>query len=112
MSKLGEVEILTEDDALVLKPTPHALRTILIKCGGAQEAFRKIYLIDYQTIFDVLEAGITASYDKKPNPKTLEENIFKHGIINFVEPLTRYVNLLINGGKEPEENEEVDTKKK
>lgn len=111
MSKLGEVEIEMEDEVLVLKPTPHALRTILTKCGGAQEAFRKIYLMDYQTIFDVLEAATAASYEKKVNAKVLEENIFKHGIINLVAPLTKYVNLLINGGKEPVEEDDNSKKK-
>lgn len=112
MSKQGEVTIVLEEDTIVLKPTPHALRTVLTECGGAREIFRKIYMLEYDVIFKVMEAGVTASYSKAPDKKNLEENIYKHGIVNLVEPLTDYVNLLINGGKLPEKESSSDTKKK
>lgn len=109
--KQGEMELKLDVDNLVLKATPHALRTILSKHEDMRTAINKVYMMNFEIMCDIVEAAI---YDGKTkvNKQYLEENVFNEGIINLIDPLTQYLMLLSNGGKPIENQEELDDEKK
>jgi len=102
--KDGEFTIKLAEDNLLLRATPHALRTILTKYGGVKNVLQKIYLIEEEVMFDIIVAALSGP-DPDGIPKlrnwkeVIRENIFSHGIINLVDPMTEYVMLLANGGR-------------
>ena len=116
--KDGEYPITICEDELVLRASPHVLRTILTKHSGIRQVLQKIYMIEEEAIFDVLSAALSDPADTARNPKArgwkeiLRENIFKHGILNLVEPTTGFVTFLANGGKhEPQTEDDEETGK-
>jgi hypothetical protein len=94
--KQGEFKLTLGEDELLLRCTPHALRTVLTKHGGIRAVMQKLYLVEFDIMFDLIASGLGETKFDKNN---LEENIFLAGIINLVEQLTEFVDLLGNGGK-------------
>lgn len=104
--RLGVFELsLNGDDPLKLRCTPHALRFIEKKHGGLRLVIQKITFVEFQTMLDLIDAGLAGgmAYDKK----VLEEEVFKHGLYNLIVPLTDYINLLGNGGQPPQDEKEA-----
>lgn len=106
--KPGQLKFQLDEDIVVLKATPHALRTILSKHGGMRNAIQKVYMMEVDIMEDIIEAGLAPIEIQKD---TLRENVFKSGIINLIDPLTEYLMLLANGGKQPEEPKKGDDSK-
>lgn len=115
--KDGEFPIKIADDELVLRATPHVLRTILSKYGGIRQVLQKIYMIEEEAIYDVIVAALSGpdpnGVQRAKNWKSVvRDNIFEHGILDLVDPLTTFVTFLANGGRHKvEEVEEDDTGK-
>lgn len=103
--KLGEFTFQLAEDTIVLKATPHALRTVLVKHGGMRSAIQKVYMMEADIMEDIIEAGLAPT---PINRDVLAENVFNAGIINLIEPLTNFLMLLANGGKPPEEKKKGD----
>ncbi len=102
MQKDGEYAIQLAEDEIILRATPNVLRMILNKHGGIRQALQKVYMIEEEIMFDIMVAGISDGPKSPLAPSwktTLRENIFKHGVINLVEPLTGFLTFLGNGGK-------------
>ncbi len=111
--KQGEVKLKLGPDEIILRPTPHALRTVLNDFGGVRPLYGKLYNIEYEAVFGIIKAGaVNENGDPMSNDKALEENIYLAGISDLVEPCTEYLELLINGGRPPKKVEDVDTEKK
>lgn len=100
----GQFELkLGRDNDLVLRCTPHALRNIEKKHGGIRAVLEKLYLVEWSVIVDVVRAGLIGDPNEKAlNQETLEDEIFKAGIMSLIDPLTEYVMMLGNGGKREE----------
>lgn len=96
----GEFALNLNENVIPLRCTPAALRFAENKHGGIRNLLQKIYMVEYQTMLDIIEAGLIGAphYDKE----LLAEEVFKHGTMNLIVPLTDYINLLGNGGKLPE----------
>ena len=118
MKKDGEFPLVLGEDNLVLRASPHVLRTILTKHQGIRQVLQKIYMIEEEAIYDVMVAALSDPMDASRNPKQngwkaiLRENIFNHGLLDLVEPVTGFVTFLANGGKhEPEIEDDDETGK-
>lgn len=105
MAKQGEYELKLNENLLVLRCTPAALRYVETKHGGYRAQMQKLFMVEYSIIVDLIEAGLIGGkeYDKA----VLEEEVFKAGTLNLVEPLSEYLGLLVNGGKPPVEGKET-----
>ena len=108
MAKQGEVNLRMGGVDVTLRPTPHALRTVLTELGGARQVYSALYNIEYAAIFGLIKAGQRRSDDEvwsAADTKALDAAIFAYGISDLVEPCTRYLTLLLNGGREPKEED-------
>lgn len=106
MSKQGEVKLskFWAANDVILRPTPFALREVLTELGGARNVYVALYNMEYATVFSLIKAGVKKSEDEKwgsSDAKGLEQAIYDYGLSDLVEPCTRYLTLLINGGREP-----------
>lgn len=110
MAKQGEVKLQMGRNEVVLRPTPFALREVLTELGGARLLYGSLYNLEYRAFFGLIKAGVATADTKwtAKDTEALEKEIFDYGLTDLVEPCTRYLTLLINGGREPEENEEAD----
>lgn len=91
----GEVEITLNGREEILRPTLRAAREINNGCGGYSGAFRKLTEFDLSAYVAIVAAGLGKKYGE------VEEAVHKAGILNLTEPLSRFVTILANGGKEP-----------
>lgn len=91
------VEITLDDRVVELRPTLGAAKKVSSHFGGFSSAIRAVAGLDFAAATMIVAAGL----GKKPDE--VEEAVFKAGLDSLVEPLARYVGLLANGGRSPEE---------
>ena len=112
----GDVEVVLTNDkgearTFVLKPSLHAMRTLSRKYGGLEPLIKKIGLLDFDTIVDVMMAGMQITPDPKRH-RELEELVFSSGLSDQSGALpslcVRYVIILMHGGKPPAEEPKGD----
>ena len=107
MAKQGEVKLQMGRNEVVLRPTPYALREVLTELGGARLIYGALYNLEYRAFFGLIKAGVANPNEKwtAKDTEALEKEIFDYGLSDLVEPCTRYLTLLINGGREPEKGD-------
>ena len=98
----GEVEFSLHGERVILKPTLGATRTINRTYGSFGEAFRRVSLLDFETIANVIAVG------SGMKPKTAEEEVYAHGLADLVKPVSEYLSVLSNGGRSPDDDEQKD----
>jgi hypothetical protein len=85
-----------------LKPSIYAMRRISQRHGGLRQAIDKIEKLDFDTITDVLEAGLGLPTTVKARDE-LSEAIFRTGITSdtgrLAELCVSYIIGLMRGGK-------------
>ncbi len=105
--KQGEFKLTLGENNLTLRCTPAALRAIETDHGGLRNVFSKLYQVEFKTIKDIIKAGLIGGL--KYDESVLEQEIFDHGLIDLLEPLTEFLNLLGNGGRPPEKKKDEPT---
>lgn len=92
----GEVRISNKSgESMTLRCTPRAAKDVNAAFGSFMEALRRVETIDYAACNAIVTAG-----SGKPRAE-VENFVFDVGIANMVAPLSRYVVLLVNGGRDP-----------
>lgn len=105
MSNMGEVEITLAGKKLTLRCSLRAARTVSGMSGGFMEAYRRIAGYDMATYVALVAAGL----DKRGEAAVgIEEQVYDTGLEALMAPLTKYVGLLMNGGREVR-SEDADT---
>jgi hypothetical protein len=105
----GDVEIelyniTTEEvEKKVLKPTFLAAQTLSRKHNGGIGLVQRLSNLDLDAISSVIELGLNLTAH---GAKTLPERIYQTGTMKLSGPCIRYVHILQNGGKAPEDNDE------
>jgi hypothetical protein len=104
MSNLGEVEITLDEKRHVLQCSLRAARTISALSGGFVGAFEGISRFQMATYVQILAAGL----DKRSSGEieALEEAVYRNGLETLSAPLSKYLNRLMNGGRDPSSNAE------
>jgi hypothetical protein len=97
MSNPGEVGITIAGQEMTLRSSLLAAKTINTHFGSFGEAYQQIAKLNLAAYVAVIATGIGA----KGMPKDLDEQVFQTGLPTLVEPLTEYLNLLVNGGRPP-----------
>lgn len=106
-SAATEVAVVISGEERFLRPTLRAAIAVSRRFGGFLAAFQKIGGLDLEAATHIVAAGL----DKRdPDEiKEIEKAVFEHGVALLVEPLSRFVEILSNGGREPgKEPEEKD----
>ena len=107
-----EVAVVIAGEERFLRPTLRAAIAVNRRFGGFVGAFQKIGALDLEAAVHIVAAGLDR---RDPDDlKALERDVFEHGVALLVEPLSRYVEILSNGGREPgkEPEEKPDPSKK
>jgi hypothetical protein len=105
----GDVEIelyniTTEEvEKKVLKPTFLAAQTLSRKHNGGIGLVQRLSNLDLDAISSVIELGLNLTAH---GAKTLPERIYQTGTMKLSGPCIRYVHILQNGGKAPEDVED------
>lgn len=102
----GDVEIelynITTDEieTKVLKPTFQAAQTLSRKHNGGIGLVQRLSNLDLDAITSVIELGLNLT---PHGAKRLDERVYKTGTMKISGPCIRFVHILQNGGKSPEE---------
>jgi hypothetical protein len=98
MSDMGEVEITLGKEKHTLRCTLKAARTVSALSGGFAAAFRGLNDYSLATYTAIVAAGLDKRGTDAANVELL---VYQTGLDSLTTPLARYVNLLMNGGREP-----------
>ncbi len=90
---MADVKIDLNGKSIVLVPSLRAARSI-DALGGVQEAVRQIGGMSLNAYVTII-AGATNS-----QLSDIEEDVFRTGMARLAEPLSRFLSLIANGGKE------------
>lgn len=105
----GDVEIelynldKKETEKKVLKPTFLAAQTLSRKHNGGIGLVQRLSNLDLDAIASVIQLGLNLT---DHGAKGLPERIYETGTMKLSGPCIRYVHILQNGGKAPEDNGE------
>lgn len=70
--------------------------------GGFGNAFEALRSVNVALLIQILRIGI----GRKATPSNLEDLVFENGVPDLLDPIGRYLLMLQNGGKMPDEEEE------
>lgn len=104
----GEVEIVLSGTRQTLRCTVRAARTVSAISGGFVAAYQRLRDYDMATYVTIVAAGLDARGDAA---NKIEERVYETGLDSLTAPLTKYVGLLMNGGREPASTSEGDSGK-
>lgn len=104
MSQLNsEVAITLNGDDFTLRPTLKAASAISRQLGGLNEAYAALGRVQLDAYVFIVRTGLPRDQLKKfPEESDLANAVWRAGMDNLAEPLARFVNLLRNGGRNPE----------
>lgn len=97
MSSMGEVEITLAGVKHTLRCSLRAARTVSALSGGFSGAYQGLSGYNLSTYTAIVAAGL----DKRGNDASkVEEQVYETGLEPLTAPLSRYLGLLMNGGRE------------
>lgn len=104
MSKLtaGIVRLTLCGEDFELKANARATLRISDELGGITGALTKVQQVDFRSMVKIVKHGIGAD---DALAKRLDDLVFEEGTVNLIAPINRYLLLLANGGRDPNEGE-------
>ena len=96
------VEIDLNGEKIELIPTLAAMEYLTKQVDNFTAVYGRLGAFNFDMYAHVIIAGVLPN---KADLKTVRENVFRTGMIKLLPDLTRYVTLLLHGGKEPEVTE-------
>ncbi len=97
--KVVEVAIVLLDEERFLRPSLRTAIAVNRRFDGFANAYQRVNALDIEAVAQIVAAGL----DKR-EPEDVEkirEAVFRHGVALLVEPVTRFVEILSYGGREP-----------
>lgn len=98
----GEIAITLDGEERTLKPSLGAATRVNNRFGGFSKAIAELAALNLDAYVVVIGHGLGATDAEQ---KVLKEKVYKTGVTNLVRPLTRFVVILANGGRDPDEDE-------
>lgn len=97
MSGMGEVEITLAGVKQQLRCSLRAARTVSALSGGFSAAYQGLSGYNLSIYTAIVAAGL----DKRGNDAAaVEKQVYETGLEGLAAPLSRYLGLLMNGGRE------------
>jgi hypothetical protein len=90
---MSEVEITLNGKTETLRCTLRAAKRVNL-LGGFAEVLRKLAVFDFDAYVGVVASGLNKA------PDAIEDAVYQTGTVALLEPLSNYVKLLANGGRE------------
>lgn len=103
---MSEVTITLDGDDVDLRCTPLAMKALCNRHGSLIAVQQKIASFDFNAMADVVEIGIGPKQLKHLgiSREKLESAVYEAGMAKILAPLTRYIMMLANGGREPSDD--------
>lgn len=93
---MTDVALKLGDKEFTLRPTLKAARMVSTMQGGFAGAFQAIGRFELDAFVTIIAAGT----GKKS--ADIEDDVFRAGVRNLVDPVARFVSILSNGGEDPD----------
>ena len=93
----GNVTITLDGEEAVLRPSLKAAQTISKQSGGIIAAVNAVARFDFETIVSVIALGLGVSQGRAV--QDLAEKVYATGLTDLVEPVTRFLTIVANGGR-------------
>jgi hypothetical protein len=93
----GNVTITLDGEEVVLRPSLKAAQTISKQSGGIIAAVQAVGGFDFETIVSVIALGLGVSQGREV--QALAEKVYATGLTDLVEPVTRFLTIVANGGR-------------
>lgn len=103
----GDVVLSLPKDEIVLTPTANALKMLSRQGGGIPGMVQRCMNFEFDSIMMVVQYGATLNPVQLKN-HSVEQQVFEAGISNIAPLCIRYLTILSNGGKPPEDPDAVD----
>jgi hypothetical protein len=100
----GNVTITLDGEEVTLRPTLRAAQTISKQSGGIMSAVQAIGRFDLEVMTSVIALGLNVTGPRDVND--VAEKVWSTGMADLVEPVTRYLSILANGGRPVEQGGE------
>lgn len=102
MSKATVTIELPNNGEIELVPSLAAMEYLGKHNENFQAVFAKLGSMNFETYAHVIKAGLLTNSKAKNTPlANFKEEVYEAGVISLMEPLIRFVSILLNGGKEP-----------
>ena len=93
----GNVDLDLGGETVTLRPTLRAAQAISKQNGGIMAAVQAIARFDLEVMTAVISLGLNITTPREIND--LAEKVWSTGMADLVEPVTRYLTILANGGR-------------
>lgn len=93
----GNVTITLDGEDVVMKPSLKAAQTISKTSGGIIAAVQAVGRMDFDTVVTVIALGLGKTGTR--DVQDIAEKVYATGITELVEPVTRFLTIVANGGR-------------
>jgi hypothetical protein len=93
----GNVDIMLDGQTVTLRPTLRAAQTISKQSGGILSALQAVGKFDLEVMTSIIALGLNVTTPREIND--LAEKVWSTGMADLVEPVTRFLTILANGGR-------------
>ena len=98
---------LPDNGEVELVPTLAAMEYLNKQADNFQAVFAKLGSMNFEMYAHVIKAGLLGHPTfKNAKISEIKDEVYNAGVISLMEPLIRYVSILLNGGKEPTKTDE------
>lgn len=97
----GNVEVELWGEIVTLRPTLRAAQTLSKQNGGLMAAVQAVGRFDLEVMTSVIALGLNVTAPREVND--LAERVWSTGMAELVEPVSRFLTILANGGRPVDE---------
>jgi hypothetical protein len=94
----GNVEIELDGEKVTLKPSLRVAQTISRNASGISGAMDAVNRFDFDMVVGVIALGLNISGREAD---ALPAKVYETGMTNLVGPVSRFLAIVANGGREP-----------
>lgn len=98
--QVATVELDLTGGAVTLQPTARALMEISKRFGSITNALQQVIAMNSEAIVTIVRIGGRIGDQRA---KVLAEEVFAFGLADILAPVSRYITILLNGGRPPKE---------
>lgn len=93
----GDVQFVLDGETVTLRPTLRAAQALSKQSGGLMSAVQAVGRLDIEVITSVIAMGLNITTPREVSG--LAERVWSTGVVDLVEPVTRFLGILANGGR-------------
>lgn len=103
--QVATVELALSGGTVTLQPTARALMEISKRFGSVTSALQQVIAMNSEAIVTIVRVGGRVGDQRA---KVLAEEIFAYGLAECLAPVSRYIAILLNGGRPPKDEDDLE----